>query len=113
VVTESTGFDRVEFVVDEGLPGEASFTDFVAPYEAQFGSLPSGDHTVRAYLLDSGGARLSATDPDAVAELPRVGSGGIHLVGVGDSITYGVDDHIVIDNTSADCRHWASRDGSL
>jgi lysophospholipase L1-like esterase len=101
-VTESTGFDRVEFVLDEG-PGETSVEDFTVPYSHIFNTLGNGDHTIHAYLLDGNGQRLDSTE--AVMELPQVGTGGVHLVGLGNSIAGGLRDDINGDDTSLDGRN--------
>ena len=102
VVTASTGFDAVEFVADEGTGSEQSFTDFSAPYSATFNSLSTGNHTVTAYL-SQGGVRLSGAV--AVDELPSIGVSGIHMVGLGDSITYGLYDELSGDDVSTDGRN--------
>ena len=98
VLTSSSGVDRVEFVVDEGLSGERTLIDFTSPYNSQFTFLPTGKHMVNVYLLDSGGMRLTAAEASDV--LPLVGTGGIHLVGLGDSITNGLYDDIDVDDVS-------------
>lgn len=100
VVTDTTGVTGVEFEVD-GDTGNAQM-DVLAPYTASFGSLTTGNHTVRAYLHDESG-RLSAAE--ATEELPLVGVSGIHLVGLGDSITGGLRDDDPSDDTSGDGRN--------
>jgi len=99
----ATGIGGMEFVLDEGTGGEISLTDLASPYSSQFSALVPGEHTVTAYLLDTSGVRLpSAT---ATSGLPKVGTGGIHLHAMGDSITYGLLDDIAADDTSADSRN--------
>ncbi len=104
VMTSSTGVDSVEFVLDEGLSGEASLTDPSGPsYSALFGLLPAGEHTMNIYLLDGSGQRWS--DSEASAALSQLGTGGIHLVALGDSIAGGLLDDITSDNISMDGRN--------
>ena len=100
--TQTTGVGGVEFTIDAGTAAEISTTDLALPYSAQF-VLPPGEHTVSATLLDSGAAALTAAD--ASAAFPQVGSGGIHLACLGDSITAGLTDDIALDDTSADKRN--------
>ena len=100
VVTDDTNITGIEFEVD-GDTGSAQI-DAVAPYTATFGSLTQGEHTVRVFLRDGGG-RLSGAA--AMAELPQVGVSGIHLVGLGDSITGGLRDTDTSDDVSADGRN--------
>ena len=104
VVTNDTDIGGVEFVLDEGSTGELSETAVVAPYSAQFdlGSA-AGEHTVRAHLIDAAGQRLP--DSGAMDQLPRVGVNGIHLVGLGDSITSGSQDDVPSDDISSDGRN--------
>ena len=99
----ATGIGGMEFVVDEGAAGESSVTDLIAPYSSQFNALGTGEHTVTAYLLDTSGVRLAAAT--AAASLPLVGTGGIHLYALGDSITFGLMDDIAVDDTSTDTRN--------
>jgi lysophospholipase L1-like esterase len=102
-VTDGTDIGGVEFVVDEGIAAELSETDITLPYGTQFNFTAAGDHDVRAYLLDSSLQRLS--DTEAVDELPQVGVNGIHLVGLGDSITAGLRDDDPGDDISTDGRN--------
>ena len=106
-VTNTTGITGVEFVLDEGLAGEVSSTDTSAPFTASFPTLAAGNHSVRAYLQNSGGriAATGAVNDDAADELPMVATGGIHLVGIGDSITTGLRDIDRGDDTSTDGRN--------
>ena len=103
VATGASGVGGVEFVVDEGAPGQVSISDMSAPYTAQFNGLSNGDHTVTGYLLDSGGVRLAGSA--ATVTLGQVGTGGIHLHSVGDSLTNGQEDDVVGDDVSADGRN--------
>lgn len=103
VVTDDSNITAVEFVVDEALPGQATFTDNNgAPYTATFALLPEGEHTLRTYLRNAGG-RL--TGAEASDELPQVGVSGIHLVGLGDSIAGGLFDDDASDDVSTDGRN--------
>jgi VCBS repeat-containing protein len=103
MVTDGIGIGGVEFVVDEGSAGESSVIDEFEPYREAFNFTAAGDHDVRAYLLDSSMQRLP--DTGAVDELPQIGVNGIHLVGLGDSITNGLRDDDPIDDISLDGRN--------
>ncbi|RKX64628.1 MAG: hypothetical protein DRP42_06070, partial [Tenericutes bacterium] len=103
VVTNDTDIGGVEFLLDEGSAGERSETAIAAPYSAQFAS--TGNHEVRAYLLDGSLQRLP--DAEAMEELPRVGVNGIHLVGLGGDITAGLRDDNPGDDISSDGRNTA------
>lgn len=103
--TEITNVGGVEFLVDEGLPGEVSQTDLSPPYSTQFSGLATGEHTVSAYLLDGTGVRLTAVE--ATANYVQIGINGIHLYAIGDSITAGLFDDIPSDDVSADGRNTA------
>ncbi len=105
LVSSSSGFDGVEFVLDEGTTGVVTQTVFVAPYEHQFTRLATGEHSIRGYLLDDSGQRLGYIGTEAADELPKVGAKGFHLVGLGDSITSGLLDDIGTDDTSIDGRN--------
>jgi lysophospholipase L1-like esterase len=102
-LTDGTGIGGVEFVVDEGLAAELSETAIALPYSAQFNFTAAGDHDVRAYLLDDSLQRLA--NSGAVDELPQLGVNGIHLAGLGDSITSGLKDDDPVDDISADGRN--------
>ena len=104
VVTNDTDIGGVEFLLDEGSAGERSETAIVAPYSAQF-ITSTGNHEVRAYLLDGSLQRL--TNAEAMEELPQVGVNGIHLVGLGDDITAGLRDDSAVDDLSLDGRNTA------
>jgi lysophospholipase L1-like esterase len=106
ISTLSSGIGGIEFVVDEGSGGEISQSDLQSPYSWQFNALAPGEHTLTGYLLDAGGARF--TTPDATVTVPQLGSSGIHLVGMGDSITNGVADDFEVDNRSLDFRNTGS-----
>ncbi len=103
VVTDTTGIGGIEFVVDEGAPGETVLIDFAAPYNALFNALTTGEHTIRAFLLDATATRFAASE--ATEELPLVGTGGINIVGLGDSITSGLLDDVSADDISGDGRN--------
>lgn len=100
--TQTTGIGGVEFVIDEGTADEVSGTGLAAPFSARF-VLSPGEHTVTGHLLDTHGIGL--TESDATATFTQIGIGGIHLVGLGDSITAGLTDDIPVDNDSADSRN--------
>jgi len=100
--TVGSSIGGIEFVADEGTPGETIHTDLTPPYNTQF-ILPAGEHSLAAHLLDDSEVRLPA--PEASSVFSQVGSGGIHLVGLGDSITNGLFDNVLTDNTSADGRN--------
>ena len=103
VVTNDSGMGGIQFVVDEGSAGEMSEIGVAAPYSAQFNFTSSGDHSVRAYLLD--GAQQRLPDVEAVDELRRVGVNGIQLVGLGNSISAGLRDDDPGDDISLDGRN--------
>ena len=103
VVTNDNSIGGIQFVVDEGSAGEMSETAIAAPYKAQFNFSIADNHDVRAYLLDGSLRRLP--DAGAAEELPRVGVNGIHLVGVGNSITAGLRDDDLSDDISLDGRN--------
>ena len=100
--TVSSGIGGVEFVADEGTAEEIIHRDLTAPYHTQF-ILPAGEHSLAAHLLDNSEVRLPA--PETSSIFSTVGSGGIHLVGLGDSISNGLFDDVFTDNTSADGRN--------
>jgi len=100
--TVSSGIGGVEFVADEGTSGEIIQTDLAPPYSTQF-ILSGGEHSLAGYLLDGSAVRLPA--PEASSLFVQVGSGGIHLASLGDSITNGLFDDVLTDNTSADGRN--------
>lgn len=102
ISTVTSGIGGIEFVIDEGTGGETSRIDTLSPYSSQFNALAPGEHTLSGYLLDVGGVRY--TEADAMPTLAQLGSGGIHLVCMGDSITNGLEDDIDADNRSADGR---------
>lgn len=106
MTTESTDVGGVEFLVDEGTPGEVSQIDLSAPYATQFTGLATGEHAVSAYLLDGAGTRFIALD--ATVNFPQIGINGIHLYAIGDSITAGLFDDIPSDDVSADGRNTAA-----
>ena len=100
--TQTPGIGGVEFVIDAGTGFEVSATDTSPPYNAQF-ALSAGEHSVSAMLLDSSAVGL--TTPDASAVFSQVGIGGLHIACLGDSITAGLTDDIVLDDFSADSRN--------
>ena len=101
--TDFTGIGGVEFVLDEGLTDEISQTDFLPPYNAQFTMLTTGDHHVTSYLLSASGVRLNT--PEATVSLEQIGVLGIHLLTLGDSITNGMKDDVILDDISSDGRN--------
>jgi lysophospholipase L1-like esterase len=103
MATVATGIGGMEFVLDEGTGDEISLTDFVSPYSSRFSALVPGEHTVTGYLLDTSRVRISSGT--ATASMPHVGTGGIHLHAMGDSITYGLLDDIAADDISTDTRN--------
>lgn len=103
MTTIASGVGGMEFILDEGTGGELSQTDLVPPYSGQFSSLLPGEHTITAYLLDSSAVRLTAGT--ATTTMPNIGTSGIHLVAMGDSITFGLKDDIPGDDTSIDTRN--------
>ncbi|GMQ88581.1 MAG: hypothetical protein BMS9Abin09_0009 [Gammaproteobacteria bacterium] len=103
MTTLATGIGGMEFVLDEGTGGEISQTDLVSPYSSQFSALVRGEHTIAAYLLDTSSVRLTAGT--ATVTTPQVGTEGIHLLALGDSITTGLFDDITGDDTSIDTRN--------
>jgi lysophospholipase L1-like esterase len=103
MTTVATGIGGMEFVLDEGTGDEISQADLALPYSSQFSALVPGEHTISAYLLDTSAMRLtSATE---TARMPHVGTGGIHLHAMGDSITFGLLDDIAGDDASIDTRN--------
>lgn len=101
--TRVTGVGGMEFVLDEGSGSQISRTDLLSPYSSQFTALTPGEHTITTYLLDNNAARLIAATATTV--LPQIGSGGIHLYAMGDSITNGLFDDIASDDISIDSRN--------
>ena len=97
--TLASGVGGIEFVVD----GAQTVTDLTPPYTAQFSGLATGVHTISGHLLDGSSVRLSAAG--ASVTLPEVGSRGIHLYSVGDSITLGLFDYLSTDDVSLDGRN--------
>ena len=99
VVNDATTVGSVEFVLDEGTAGEASFTA-VAPFTGTFELGSAADnHSVRAYALDNSGARINTLA--TMDESAQVGVNGIVLLTVGDSITEGLrDNNLANDNSS-------------
>ncbi len=100
--TVSAAIGGVEFVADEGTVNEIIQTDITAPYTSQF-TLTTGEHAISAHLLDAAVVRLAA--PEASITLPQIGTGGIHLVCLGDSITNGHVDDFTLDDVSFDMRN--------
>ena len=94
VATNVPAGGGVKFVLD----GQTSFIDSSPPYSGQFTGLSKGDHTVGAFIIDSGGNTL-ASDTNVV-----VGVRGNYYIGYGDSITAGVEDLYSLDNSSQDGR---------
>ena len=103
MTTVTTGIGGIEFVLDEGTGSQRVQTDLTSPYSSQFDSLAPGEHTLTAYLLDTSAARLTAGT--ASVTMPRIGTGGIHLHAIGDSITFGLLDDIAADDISSDSRN--------
>jgi lysophospholipase L1-like esterase len=103
MTTVATGIGGMEFVLDEGTGSEISQTDLVSPYNSQFSALVPGEHTITGYLLDTSALRL--TSGTTTVTMPQVGTGGIHLLALGDSITFGLLDDIAGDDTSTDTRN--------
>ncbi len=103
MTTIATGIGGLEFVLDEGTGSENSQTDYLPPYSGQFSSLVPGEHNIKVYLLDSSRVRLTAGT--ATTSIPHVGTGGIHLHAMGDSITNGLLDDIAADDISVDTRN--------
>ncbi|MGB5405283.1 MAG: GDSL-type esterase/lipase family protein [Thiogranum sp.] len=103
MMTITTGVGGMEFVLDEGSAGEISQTDLSSPYSSQFSALVPGEHSITTFLLDTSAVRL--TSGTATVSMPQVGTGGIHLVAMGDSITFGLGDDIAADDVSIDTRN--------
>jgi lysophospholipase L1-like esterase len=103
MTTEPFSVGGVEFVINEGNQGEVIQVDISPPYEAHFQDLPSNSHTINAYLLDSNSSRLSSSGTGTT--LGNIGTGGIHIHTLGDSITWGLLDDIMLDNISTDGRN--------
>jgi len=103
ISTISGGIGGVELVADEGTGAELLLTDLVAPYNGEFNALAAGNHVINGYLLDSNGVRITA--PEAMVSLPLIGTGGIHLYVLGDSITNGIEDDLPGDDTSTETRN--------
>jgi lysophospholipase L1-like esterase len=97
VLVNEAGVGGVEFVVDEGTSYTLSQMDLAPPYRTQY-LLTPGVHSISSYVLDGSADRLS--EPDATVTIPQVGSGGIHLTGIGDSITAGLFDDLAGDDVS-------------
>jgi len=97
VLATDAGIGGVEFVIDEGTPGAFSQMALVSPYSTQY-LLTPGTHSISAYLLDGSADRL--TEPGTKISFPQIGSGGIHLQGIGDSITAGLLDDLAGDDVS-------------
>jgi len=103
MTTVATGIGGMEFVLNEGTGNESTWTDLTPPYSSQFSTLAPGEHTITGYLLDTSAVRL--TSGTTSVTLPGVGTGGIHLLAMGDSITNGLLDDITLDDTSIDTRN--------
>jgi lysophospholipase L1-like esterase len=93
----------VQFVLDEGSPNEASFTDFAVPYSGQFSNLSQGSHTVKASIVDSSGVPIPGTTVRDTNE--GIGMSGNYFVAMGDSITNGTGDDFSSDDDSFDGRN--------
>lgn len=89
----------VEFILDAGTPNARYSTDRSSPYSCVLESVPLGEHTLDAYVVDSAGCRLPAHDVRT-----QVGVGEL-VIAMGDSITVGEVDDIESDNWSADGRN--------
>ncbi len=84
----------VEFLLD----GTESIIDNTYPYNASFGLVTQGEHTVEAILLDSENTELARDTND------YIGVQGDVFVAIGDSITNGSGDLFAADNLSQDGR---------
>lgn len=89
----------MEFIFDLGKSSMRSAKVFQAPYIATVGSLPLGEHTLDAFVIDSVGNHVGPPD-----HRERIGVGDI-IVAVGDSITAGEVDDLMYDDVSADGRN--------
>lgn len=89
----------VQVVLDMGRKGEVSQTASAPPYACTFASVPLGEHTIDAYLLNSVGTRLAVH-----ANKTQIGVGDL-VICMGDSITVGEVDDIYTDNWSSDGRN--------
>jgi len=90
----------VKFILDDE---DTVIIDNTEPYEADFGSLSRGEHSIDAYIVDgSGKVQSGAENHDSV---DHIGTGGDILVAMGDSITEGYADDDPSDDISADGRN--------
>ncbi|WP_347275227.1 Ig-like domain-containing protein [Candidatus Kuenenia sp.] len=90
------------FVLDSGTAYEQSISDYTAPYEVVFTNLSQGEYVMDAFVVDAEGNKISGE----YAHDKRVQIGiGDYYWGMGDSITKGVGDDDVSDNTSQDGRN--------
>jgi lysophospholipase L1-like esterase len=80
----------------------AVIDDHTAPFETSFNGLGMGEYTVTATIIDDLGGVVGG--PGSSAQATPVGVGD-YYVGVGDSITLGLGDDNLFDNTSADGRN--------
>lgn len=113
-VTGGTGFTAaaiatksvagVEFVIDEGIPGrELRRIVQTSPYETVFNFTTARSRQLRVYVLDAADQHLS--HDEARAEANEIGVRGLNVVTVGDSITNGLFDDIIVDDVSTDGRN--------
>jgi lysophospholipase L1-like esterase len=81
-------------------------TDFDAPFQVLFSNVSAGSqHRVEATLVDSQNQPLKHPDGYDSDLNTGIGIGGRYLVAMGDSITNGVGDNLLNDNSSADGRN--------
>jgi lysophospholipase L1-like esterase len=88
----------VKFVFDS----TATIIDSISPFEVLFTGVELGEHVIDAFIVDDSGAEVTgATTYDTSI---NVGIGD-YYVAIGDSITYGLDDDVPIDDVSNDGRN--------
>lgn len=87
----------IKFILDNN----SSIVDTSPPFEAVFSSVSQGEHTIKAFVVDSQGTAIDGAH--AYDEVISVGVGKF-LVALGDSISFGVGDDDTSDDTSTDGR---------
>lgn len=98
ITSQLPGNWGVKFVLDSSV----TVLDSIPPFEVLFTSLATGEHVVDAFVIDDLGVEVIGTyTHDAII---HIGVGDYYVV-LGDSITYGLDDDVFIDDSSSDGRN--------
>lgn len=87
----------IKYIVDGVLTTEV----YSYPYSATFNNLSKSNHIIEAFIIDEKGRIV--TGESTYDKVTNIGIGDYYVI-IGDSITYGVGDDDVTDNSSRDGR---------